>query len=391
MFLIYQIGNQRVNLVASSVQGLAHSKSVAFNRPADALTGVSGDITYATPGRPLLKASKLKCDGSFICGASNTCLNVDQQLALLGANSGEIVPIIGVIPPECCTCQTCHGTGCSDCSSKPEAMWVLSYGMVTDISSNYKQDVNTRFGSGELPVSLTLEGTTYWEPLNDIEWQYWGRGKPTYPDITGTVEKHTHPYEPRYTGRPDSGFQRCVSNFMYEPANWVQAYSRVLSRRQRAVLTSTDYTTPTVTLSASTPLSYTVDVPYINWPAQPRSLYYFSNLPHTGNLTITVEALTLNGYAVSNTAVLDLDTLDGNSALVGGINPADAIIAGPIDGSFNGVYLAGGGTPLDMYVNWERTGQYPGELYVGRNTVTIEHSDSFNDIDCAWLHIFRRY
>lgn len=392
MLMIYQIGNYRTNLVASSNQGIAHSLSPSFRNVTTELTGVTGSVITNMPGRPLLKENKWKVEGALLCGAQQTCMSVDQQFNRLIANGGTVVPIIGVLPPECCPCEKCGGSGCTDCSTKPESVWLLSYGVVTEYKSDYKQDFGQSFGMGELNVSMSIEGTTYWEPLNDISWKYYGRGLPIYPDMTVTTPtKHTHPFSPQLHLRSDSGFQYIVGNFMYDPANWVRAYSRTRSRRARALLTSADPTTPTITLSDGVAFTYMVDIPYLNWPAPPRSLYYFANLPEEGTITITVETLTLTGLILENTAVLDLAELAANIDLIGGISPADTLIAGILDGSYNGLYLLGGGTDANIYVPWTKTGKYPGETPVGQSTITVLAEDTGQDIDFAYLHIFRRY
>lgn len=394
MLIIYQIGNYRVNLVASDLQGLGHSAPVKFRRASETLTGVSGDITLASVGRPLVSAGKIKVEGSLICGANDTCESVDQQFNQLIANSGMVVPIIAVVPPECCPCQKCKGAGCPDCTTKPESMWLVSYGMVTDYTADYKQDVGGRFGDGALPVSLSIEGVTYWEPLNDVEWKYYGREKPLYALTTSTIDKHSHPYMPRFNAKPDSGFRRVVGDteIMYNPANWAKGYSRVLKRRARANMLTSDDTTPTVTLVSGVPHVHTVDLPYLNWPAQPRSMYYFDSFPILGTITIEVEAETTGGLRTSNTAVLDLEELFSNPYFTP-VPAYDALIAGPINGSFNGEYLLGGNTSADVYVPWVKTGLSPGEVYVGRNTVTVTFESIIPGatIDYSYLHIYRRY
>lgn len=394
MLYIYQIGNYRVNLVPSSKQGESHSTPTTFRRAADELTGISGDFVYTTPGRPLVKAGKWKVEGALVCGANATCASVDQQFNRLIANGADVVPIIAAIPPECCPCQRCNGTGCENCSNSQEFTWLLTYGTVTEYNSDYNREFNGSFGSGELNVSMTIEGPTHWEPLNDIEWKYWGTTKPTYPDMSSSAVKNGHPLYPVWHSRPDAGFQRIIGNgtFMYDPSNWIEAYRPVMNRRNRAQLVGYNSATPTITITEILPLTYTVDVPYYTWPAQPRSMYYFANLPQEGILSITVTGLTLHGVTVQNTATLDLAELNVNTELPGGISLIDVILAGDVNGNYNGLYLSGGGSPVGLYIPWERTGIYPGEVYVGRNTVEVSITDNPDaEIEFAYLHIYRRY
>lgn len=389
MFRIYQIGNYRVNLVPSSGQGVSFSAPTTFRRPSDELSGVSGEVLYSMPGRPIVKAGKVKVDGALICGANITCESVDQQFRRLIANGGDVVPIIGLIPAEDCVCTLCGGAGCPCCISAPEDMWLLSYGVVTEYKADYKQDYGQSFGSGELNVSMSIDGTTYWEPLNDVEWRFWGRNKPLYPDATGNIGKNVHPCVAQYYGRADQGFQKMIglTPVMYDPANWVQAYSYVLNRRQRAVLPTDDPTLAVVTVTSVAPFVHYVNVPYINFPAQPRSMYYFSNLPTSGTITLTVSALTLHGYTVTNTATLDLAVVTALSGLdPDGILADDSIIIG-LNENLKTIYLKFGTTLVDMFVPWEYNGLYPGETFLGDNTVTVEISAG--SFDFSYAHIFR--
>jgi hypothetical protein len=320
---------------------------------------------------------------------------VDQEFNQMIANGGEIVDIIGVVPAECCVCQHCGGaSNCPECGGKPEAQWLHTRGTITNFKSSFDWGMSQVANPGEISVSLSISGPTHWWPLNDVEWKFYGRNKPLYPLFDGTVSKNYHPYTPNWGGPEQSGYRKIVldGSIMHDPANWIRGYSSVRNRRQRAIIATNDPLNPTISIPTPSTSTHVVDLPYVNWPAQPESLYYFSNLLTEGDISINVNTLTPHGELVETTASLDLDELNNITALgEEGILSDDSLIIGKYRGEYISQYLRNGTYPVDMYIPWLYSGGYPGETLIGRNEVSLVTTSDEGSIDFSYLHVFRRY
>ena len=394
---IYQIGNLRLPVASTTIASRVETTSRSFRHAETVLSHVPGAVWQGNAARPLVKSSDYTIKGTLVCGL-NGCETIDEEINQFLALAGvPYVPIIAFVPQGDC------GGECPDCCAKYPDLWLLTYGEITSVSR--VRDDSKVSHEDMTPIEIKIRTLPYWEGLDDIRWRYYDQAAPLQelrPSITSTPPtKHYHPYQMfldwvvNKHGR-GAFFENSFDDTVYgdgpletDPANWYYAYyTDVPDATTRAVLPSND---PTAMWKPLGIIDHEFVVPNLAWSAPPRSLYMFTNLPTSGDLTIEVTAKTRSNVSVHHISTLNLANLNNNLIAAGlsGIQTTDRLLVGNTYYPGGALMRLSGGVyqRVSVFVPWSYSALYPGETTNYFNKVEI---DGPSGVTGSYVHIFRR-
>jgi len=403
--LLYQIGDWRNAIVASSIGDQSFSTSRNARLQSAMLSNVSGSFPFADPHRPVLSAGEYTVKGTLISGL-NGAETVDQQLSYLMSLIGvPYMPIIVMVPS-----GSFNSLAPTDDDHRVKDRWLITYGTVKDVSRSSELS-----GKGEIisleatGVSVSIEAGPFWEPVDSIRWS-WSPNRRYESPFYQTVATMPAPVHAMPDGlsldealNPTnlfSGFSQILFDTsvygispMIDPGNWVRAYGQSANTPYevvRAALPTRDPDDAIMDLDGGI-RSHVVYADPTLWSASPRSMYYFSNFAIAGaSLAITVTHKAANGV-YSSTASLSIDDLYSILDDLGEepLTTTDRLLCGHL-GTPGGILLRDNGSgfwePINVFIPWRYNGRYPGETFHGYNEVVVQGPAV---VQYSYAHIFR--
>jgi len=410
---LYQIGPWRGTLVTSDYQIMSFTHDITYRVTETALTHMSGSLSHASPVNPLLATGSGNYTGTLICGLSG-CGDVATYTGRIMSLGGRpYVPIIAYENLTGCGSAECDGS-CGKCQGRlNRGRFMLTYGTVTAIKRSTSVDMDRYPQEDYAAFDVSFTYYPLWEPVDRIRYKWWGSAMGPW-DTNETLDLTTITQQPRgpriemqeltYPKNSKRGFQRLRfssdlgGNPFVDPmyVRWgygpkpdtdsIESTELVLAYVPPYNTTRADYWNDVADLA------YTMVSPATGfWPAPPRNLYYFQNLPTAGSLGIAVNGITPDGVSYSRTATLDLSLLNTAVATAGytAINATtDRLLVGATSRGGGYYYRLVGGvyTALPVYIPWAYNGAFPGESATGYFNTAITGPTG---VLAAQAHIYR--
>lgn len=388
MLHIFQVGNVVIDVYEQQWHGL---RTTVADDKAVAVTNSPYFLWPSSEYR--LKPTSVEIEGEVLSDGRT----YNQKVNLLRRMKGIPVEIIAWEVLDCC-----HEGGCGcHTSSYAPIIWYSNYGVLTSVEETSS---HRKFPT----VSLSLVVGAFWQPINRYYWS-WQTEDPDYFSGVGLRPAASHIYTPslsttytpinygsymhQYPGAFEIhqkwGWKRVLNDEItyYDPNLWEKFLSNLTDNFPLASARSWD-----------TAFSYDVDVDESLWNAPPLSLYAVSNLPTTGELTITVERLNSQNMKVTEVTTVDLGQLYFDLYFASAYYRTNTLIIGDLRRKPGFVVMDDevGGSPTivsDIYPYTTFPGLWPGMLSPGRNrvTITVDPPDYSGDpVYLSCFHLFRK-
>lgn len=372
--ILYQIGDIPVfdAFKGTEDSGVEIGLEQSWRNPEAEFSNTSGRMSFLPRTRALMEPLEVTLSGQVFKSPGFSVEGFINSIKSLGGRRNTpIIAFRGESPdddPECCDCDDMR------------VDWLINYGLVLNV------EVDTELKSQDnpwvfdtLPLSIELQLDTRWVCLPPLLWEYrkWsGRfvnPQSSFNSQEGIDQLFIHPKKFSQIV-PNSYFYRWYTELsLFNPVYWGEKY---LEGRQGGV--GSNFTDFGVFNTYADPSM---------WPADPASVYAFTELSNSGTINIAVSKSA--GYFVDDTEVqvstLDLSVLNADllASGFGGLLHNDIVYTGLV-APYPGFVMRDGVKITTARPKWSYPGTYPGETGRGYNSIHFYGDGSTGQV--AFLH-----